>query len=338
MKTKAAISLALGLTAAVSAALTYRVFRRDMERAEKRSSSHSQVVNTTSGPIEYASVGEGFPVLIVHGAGGGFDQLLGFASDGHLSEQGFRLVFVSRFGYLRTPLPAADASVIAQADAHAALLDALGIEKAAVIAVSAGAPSGLQLCSRHPEKCAGLALLVPATFVPDQEATAQNAPALTEFLRNTILKSDFAFWLATKIAKPTMIENILGTPLEVANRASAAERERLEKVLRNILPVSKRRVGLLNDAAVVTHLRPAEVARIKIPTLLISAEDDLYGTFRGARYLAEQIPGAHLVLYPDGGHLWIGHDEEFRKELEEFLRPFSETQAIVAWHGGQARR
>jgi pimeloyl-ACP methyl ester carboxylesterase len=226
-----------------------------------------------------------------------------------------------------------DASTRAQADAYAALLDALGIEQAGVIAVSAGAPSGLQFCAKYPERCAALALLVPAAFMPGQRGTG-SAPALTEFFRNTLLKSDFAFWLAIKVARGTMIENILATPIEVAEGASATEQRRLDDVLMDILPVSKRRDGLLNDAQVVTHLEPADVARIKAPTLLVSAEDDLYGTFRSARYLAEQIPGARLVIYPDGGHLWIGHEEELEKELKEFLRPLSAMWATAAQDGG----
>ena len=150
---------------------------------------------------------------------------------------------------------------------------------------------------------------------------------MTEFFRNTLLKSDFAFWAATKLARRAMIENILATPIEVVRRASASERQRINQVMTDILPVSKRRAGLLNDAEVVTHLEPADVVRIEAPTLVISAEDDLYGTFRGARYLAQQIPGARLVIYPDGGHLWIGHEEECQKELKMFLTPLVATGA-----------
>ena len=320
MTAKRALSITLGLVGVASAVFTYRTFRSEMDSAEKRVSTGSRIMITNHGPIEYTSVGDGFPLLIIHGAGGGFDQLRRFESDIHLSELGFRLIFVSRFGYLRSPLPT-DASTRAQADAYVALLDILGIDQAGVIAVSAGAPSGLQFCASYPERCAALALLVPAAFVPGQPSTAPNAPPLTEFFRNTLLKSDFAFWLATKAAHNTMIENILGTPSMVAERASAAERQRLDGVLMDILPVSQRRAGLLNDAAVVTHLEPADLPRIKVPTLLISAEDDGYGTFRSARYLAKEISGARLVIYPDGGHLWIGHEEEFQKEIEGFLRP-----------------
>ena len=47
------------------------------------------------------------------------------------------MIAMSRFGYLRTPMPA-DASPEAQADAHVCLLDALGIGKTAAMGGSAG--------------------------------------------------------------------------------------------------------------------------------------------------------------------------------------------------------
>jgi pimeloyl-ACP methyl ester carboxylesterase len=87
-------------------------------------------VQTSCGPIEYATAGNGPPVLVIHGAGGGFDQGLAFGAD--LAVAGFRVIAMSRFGYLRTPL-LADASPAAQADAHASLLDALDVPRASII-------------------------------------------------------------------------------------------------------------------------------------------------------------------------------------------------------------
>ena len=57
----------------------------------------------------------------------------------------------SRFGYLRTPIPQ-NASFEAQADAYAALLDHLHIEKAAIIGLSIGGPSALLFALRHPDR------------------------------------------------------------------------------------------------------------------------------------------------------------------------------------------
>ena len=57
---------------------------------------------TTAGIIEYVDVGEGPALLCVHGAPGGYDQGLLF---GELFRQnGFRLISMSRPGFLGTPL------------------------------------------------------------------------------------------------------------------------------------------------------------------------------------------------------------------------------------------
>ena len=63
-----------------------------------------------------------------HGAACGHDQGMAFA--GALVERGIRVISMSRFGQLRTPMPA-DMSAAAQAAAHLCLLDALGIPRAA---------------------------------------------------------------------------------------------------------------------------------------------------------------------------------------------------------------
>ncbi|MFK5647926.1 alpha/beta fold hydrolase [Ornithinimicrobium sp. LYQ121] len=55
----------------------------------------------------------------------------------------------------------AQATVALQADTHAALLDAQGIDRAAVLAGSAGTTSALALAVRHPDRVAGLACSPP---------------------------------------------------------------------------------------------------------------------------------------------------------------------------------
>jgi hypothetical protein len=76
------------------------------------------------------------------------------------------------------------------------------------------------------------------------------------------------------------------------------EHERLQTMLMNILPASKRRAGLSNNGAVLSGLRRFDLERIEAPTLLISVEDDRYGTFRGAKYTAGQIRDARFIGLP----------------------------------------
>src|SRR5690606_36560431 len=158
----------------IAAALVYAAYRHDLREARARIAGGSRIAETPCGAIEYASAGEGPPVLFVHGAGGGYDQGLGFGEN--LARNGFRLIAMSRFGYLRTPLPA-DASAAAQADAHACLLDALGIDAAAVIGGSAGAPSAVQVALRHPQRVTALVLVVPALYVPRPGTAPSVEPA-----------------------------------------------------------------------------------------------------------------------------------------------------------------
>jgi len=297
--------------------LTVVEYRREIGAARQRVATGSQLVKTPCGEIEYASVGDGPPVLIVHGAGGGFDQGLPFAKP--FVQAGYRIIAMSRFGYLRTPLPA-DASPQAQADAHACLLDALGIERVVgIVGVSAGAPSSMQFVLRHPERTDRLVLLVPLAYAPRSPGQS-TAPAGTPVVFETALKSDFLFWLATKTLRRTLVKAILATPPEVLDRTDEAEQARAQAILDHILPVSPRQQGLLNDAAMASTIQRYELERITTPTLAISFADDLFGTYDGARYTSEHVPGARFISYPSGGHVWVGHQEDVLSEILGFLR------------------
>jgi 2-hydroxy-6-oxonona-2,4-dienedioate hydrolase len=91
-------------------------------------------------------------------------------------------------------------------------------------------------------------------------------------------------------------------------------------MLDHIQPVSQRRVGLLNEAVVVPSLQRYALERINVPTLTISFADDLYGTYDGARYTAEQIRGARFIGYPTGGHMGVGHQQDVFNEITRFLK------------------
>lgn len=306
-----------GSLLAVAMLVAWLAYRSDLRRELERVSSGSQVIATRCGPIEYASLGTGPAVLLVHGAGGGFDQGLEIAQ--HLAAHGFHVIAMSRFGYLRTPMPA-DASPAAQADAHACLLDALGIERAAVVGISAGAPSSMQFALRHARRTSAMLLLVPLAYAPRDETTPATQPSRSaRFILEQGLKSDVLFWSALKVMPSVVTRTILATPPEVVAAAGARERERARDLMEHILPVSRRQRGLLNDSAVGASIGRYELERIKAPTLVISLQDDLYGTFDSARYTARHIPGARFVGYPSGGHVWVGHHGEVLGEMVAFL-------------------
>jgi 2-hydroxy-6-oxonona-2,4-dienedioate hydrolase len=311
------ILLGFMLSLIVVAVAIWHQFDNDVSQARVRASIGSVLVSTACGLIEYQEVGQGVPLLMVHGSGGGYDQGMAFASS--FARQGMRVIAVSRFGYLRTPMPA-DASAAAQADAHACLLDTLKIPRTAVIGASAGALSAMQLAIRHPNRVSALILIVPIAYRPGLVAnSASDASALSQRILESLISSDFVYWVATHLAQDQLIQLVLATPPEVVASASPAEQARVLAMVNSILPISERAQGLINETKVITGLQPYDLAAIRAPTLLISARDDRYGTYANAQYTASQIANAKFVGYDQGGHLWVGHDQALRDEVTRWV-------------------
>jgi 2-hydroxy-6-oxonona-2,4-dienedioate hydrolase len=311
------ILLACTVLALLVCSGVYLRYRADLAAVRQQLDAGARIVETPCGRVEYATSGQGPAVLVVHGAGGGYSQVADIVD--LLAASGFRAIAMSRFGYQRTPLPA-DGSPAAQADAHACLLDALGEPRSAVIGLSAGAPSAIQFCVRHGDRCTALVLLVPAIAVPgrDVEDTIPPSP-FWQFVFNHVLQSDFVIWAITRLRPEILIETVLATPLPVFREASGQEQERALATIRNIFPVSVKRAGLENDARATTPAPMPHLDRITAPTLAISAEDDLYGTHLGATFAASKIAGAQTIIFRTGGHAWLGHDDEVREALVAFL-------------------
>src|SRR5687767_10034664 len=121
------------LLIAAAAAPIYVTYQTDIAGARARVASGSSTIETDRGRIEYADIGQGPVVLSIHGTGGGFDQGLLLARQLAIDPAQFRIVSPSRYGYLRTPMPEGDTSPAAEADAHASLLDALGIHEQVIV-------------------------------------------------------------------------------------------------------------------------------------------------------------------------------------------------------------
>ena len=292
-------------------------FDQDITLATARAAHGSVMAATHCGPMEYQEAGTGVPLLVVHGSGGGHDQGIAFA--GALTSQGIRVIAMSRFGYLRTPMPA-DASPAAQADAHVCLLDALGIARAAVMGGSAGGPSAMQMAIRHPERVSALVLLVPLAWKPDaQAASAPTLPPLVETMLMNLLSSDFLFWAGMNVARNPLIKLVLATPPEQVAAASPQEWARVNNMLDRILPVSARAAGLRSDSVLGKTLGRYALESIRAPTLLVSARDDGYDTYASAQYTASQITGSKFIGFDHGGHVWVGHDDEVRAEILKLL-------------------
>jgi len=315
--TQLAVAGVIAVTLAVTALWVRSLLDNAVAIAGARAAQGSVLEATRCGPIEYQEAGTGAPLLMIHGSGGGHDQGMAFARP--LAQQGIRVIAMSRFGYLRIPMPV-DGSPAAQADAHVCLLDALGIGQAAVLGASAGAPSAMQMAIRHPDRVSALVLVVPIAYKPGTVAdSASPLSAQAEKMLMRLIGSDFLFWAGLHVARNQMIRYVLATPPELLARASAQERARVNAMADNILPVSARAQGLRDDWALGKTMARFPLESILAPTLVISARDDGFGTYASAQYTASQIKGAKFIGFEDGGHVLVGHDDTVQAEIVKLL-------------------
>jgi pimeloyl-ACP methyl ester carboxylesterase len=304
-----AIVLVVGLV--VFVAVTYPRFQADVQLNHERLLSESDVVTTEEfGYIEYAVQGEGLPVLLVHGAGGGYDQglLIGenYVRDGH------RFIAPSRFGYVRSSIPE-DGSPAAQADAYATLLDTLSVERVAVVAFSDGGPSALQFALRHPERCAVLVMISAKSQTPPPDTTVQ------ELVFESVFRSDYLFWLITEYARPLLL-TVFGVSGEVQEQIPTRPRQLVSDFVDSLNPISLREDGIYHDRDTLAML-PEDVFRLEqitVPTLVVHAVDDGLQPYSHAENTATRVPDAEFLSYEQGGHLLLLQLDDVREKVTTF--------------------
>jgi pimeloyl-ACP methyl ester carboxylesterase len=317
-KARALATLALGVGAAGAGAAIIAAFRSDMQAARARLAAQSRLVETACGPVEVAESGSGPPVLVVHGTGGGFDQGM-MAGNGAFGND-YRVIAPSKFGYLRSPMPA-DASHAAQADTLAALLDALEVPRAVVMAVSAGAQPATHLALRHPERVQALVLISPALHLPPKPGVPpESGPP--GFVLDYVLASNFIVWVIAHLV-PNLLVRVAGVPPSLVGQVTPQLRKELAD---GFFPASARHVGLAHDIRTTTPVAPdLPIEQLRMPVMLIGTADDPYKTGDVVRYSAGRLPTAKALILESGGHMLIGQQDRIRQEVQEFLGRLSRS-------------
>lgn len=112
------------------------------------------IVRTDRGLVEYTHSGEGGVCLLIHGGHSNCFEIFGTEE---IRRAGMSALIPSRPGYGKTPAQTGKTAGDA-AEALVSLLDALSVDKASVVAVSAGGPTGLYLAAGYPERINSLVL------------------------------------------------------------------------------------------------------------------------------------------------------------------------------------
>lgn len=267
-----------------------------------------RVTATTKGAIEHIDRGQGRAVLSLHGGMGGYDQSWLLARALFADLFGIRVIAVSRPGYLGTKLAVGETAE-RQADAFAALLDTLKVERTIVAAVSAGGPSALQFALRHPDRCAGLILVSTATGKLDIRPEIKSRmrlmgllagiPGVPSLLRRGVLRNPHAAASRAIRDQVTRIRT-LADP-EAASLLMSLQAGVMMR-LRARLP------GTMNDTRRFEALPDFPFEKIAVPTLVIHGAADAVVPVAHGRAAASRISGAEMLEIAGGEHVALFTD------------------------------
>lgn len=221
----------------------------------------------------------------------------------------FKFICLSRPGYLRTPLTTGETAE-KQADMTAALLDSLGIEKAAVVGCSAGGPPAVQFCLRHPDRCWGLVM-----------GNAINAPlSRWHGLLSPIARFFFRWDWFTYIGVNRFVLFLLRPRLMLQTMGDPTKQAHIKAMLNTIYPTSVRNTGFLNDMDQFQEKESYPLEDVTTPTLVVHGTADIVVSYAQGITSAERIPNAQILSIEGGTHLcFISHRETIRPKLVEFL-------------------
>ena len=262
-------------------------------------------------------IGDKGPVLMsIHGSPGGHDQNI-------ISSDAFRILMLSRPGYLRTPLGVGQTPA-EQATAYSELLEVLGIQKVVVMGISGGGPSSMEFAAKFPEKTLGLIAFEAVSYSEDY---ANKFPDDESMMSG----SDFSMWaglyymsfLGIKKKADMMLPNPKNRIRLTSNPKNVAKLKSMEW---SIWPMSLRREGVANDYQQFANLSiPFE--KINAPTLAIHGNEDINVDLSHARKVIEKVQGSELKIIDEGDHMMMfTHAEEIDSLIKEFILRVSNNQ------------
>jgi pimeloyl-ACP methyl ester carboxylesterase len=271
-------------------------------------------------PLDHTSTGEGTAILALHGGMGGLDQsqLLARALLG--DAQGFRVIAVSRPGYLDTPIEAGRTPEH-QADLYAQLLDNLGIESVVVAAVSAGGLSALQFAIRHPRKCRALILVSCCTGRLETPPEIQSRLRVMPLLARVPGLAALMRWKIARSSEETARRSIADPEIRARTFGHAEAGAMLRALQLSVFDRLRERLpGTINDVTLFAELDRTAFDQISAPALIIHGSADRVVPFSHAQAAAKGLPRGELFAIEGGEHVALfTHLDEVRARTAKFL-------------------
>ena len=228
--------------------------------------------------IWYASFGQGEPVLLIHG---------GLANSNYWGHQvralqkHYRVVVLDSRGHGRSSRNEQPYGYDLMASDVLALMDHLGIKKAAIVGWSDGAIIGLDIAMHHPERVSRL-FAFAANSDPSGVADIAKSDVFNAYIERA--GEEYKRFSPTPTEYKSFVEQIT----------------RMWETQPN--------------------WTEADLAAIKVPTWIVDADHDEAIKRENTEFMAAHIPGAGLLIQPNVSHFSFMQDpEQFTNDVLHFL-------------------
>lgn len=208
------------------------------------------------------------------------------------------------------------------------ILDALGLTTAVLAGASGGGLWSIWYALARPERVSRLVLLGGTPLLPGTKAPpllrVSTTPVLGALL-NGLVKPSRATVIGfmrsvgeaeTIVRHPDLLESLVAARRDPG--ASAAATAEFRALLSPVAP------GGMRPAM---RVRPSELHRLSLPTLLVWGDRDPLGGAKVASAVAGMIPGARLELLHAGHVPWLGHPDRVSQLLSAFAHGQEPAQA-----------
>ncbi len=305
---------------------------------------HQRWVCVEGQPVNTIDMGEGPPIVFVHGLTGSWpnwlEQLPVFAarasargSNAQGSEissalptfdrpagsaiGGHRVVAMDLPGFGSSPMPREPITIPLYAHLLDGLLDELGIDAAAVVGHSMGGFVSTELAIAFPARVERLVLVSAAglsTYMSPYTTRALSISRRFERILRT-LTSWGALNADVLARRPRLREAIFGDLTRHPRRLKAP-------LAAELVRGGGGKPGFTEALeALSTYSLRDRLPEIACPTLIVWGENDHLVPVRDADVYAELIPGSRKVVFPDTGHIpQVERPDAFNALLAEFLQ------------------
>jgi class 3 adenylate cyclase len=272
--------------------------------------SETTYAKTEGGYLAYQLAGQGAPDLLfttspLHNVDVMWEQPAIARFFGRLASVGRLICYNPRGTGVSSPLPTGSSLQEWMDDARR-ILDAVGVERAAVIGDTEGGPTAMLFAATYPERTSALVLINTfARFIRDADypagIPAEMVPRIIESF-----ESMFGTGALTDILAPSAAG-------DAGFRRWFARYQRLSMAGPGVAGAGYR--AYLYDV----DLRPI-LSTIRVPTLVLHRAQNAFVRVGHGRYLGEAIPGATYVELPGNEALYYsGNADEITDEIRHFL-------------------